>query len=123
MRSAAETDITCSCRIGRLNSPADGGPPSDGSVREYFDRALSAVLKQKRGKQSAESVEKAKQLLESMAVVKWGCEHALPNPCARPAWGLAPFVFNPTQLNSTALWWRSVADCSPLEERSRKVKR
>ena len=78
MRSAAETDITCSCRIGRLNSPADGRPPSDGSVREYFDRALSAVLKQKRGKQSTESVEKAKQLLESMAVVKWGCEHALP---------------------------------------------
>ena len=35
--------------------------------------------------------------------------------------GLGPgafYLFNPTQLNSTALWWRSVADCSPLEERS-----
>jgi len=76
-------------------------------VREHFDLALSAVLGKKRG---TDNVEKTKQLLESMAVVKWGCEHSH-DRCAWLARDQAP-------LNVALLWWRLVADCSPLEERS-----
>ena len=75
-------------------------------MREHFDRALSAILGKKRG----DNVEKTKQLLESMAVVKWGCEHALPR--------LLCLVGSGSGASLTCLWWRLVADCSPLEERS-----